>query len=79
MENGDITVGDVDVALALAAEVGDELFSFEVVVDGFDGLLEADGDEQADADGGDVEEEVLPGVSGLVGWVDVEHKTEDRG
>jgi hypothetical protein len=49
------------------------------VMEVLDGLFEADGDEQADDDGGDVEEEVAPGVGGGVGWVDVEHKTEDRG
>ena len=43
------------------------------VVDGLDGLLEADGDDEADDDGGDVDEEVAPGVGGAVGWVDVEH------
>jgi hypothetical protein len=36
-----------------------------------DGLFEADGDEKADDDGGDVDEEVSPGVGGGVGWVDV--------
>jgi hypothetical protein len=40
---------------------------------GLDRLLQADGDEQADDDGGDVDEEVFPGVGGLVGRVDVEH------
>jgi hypothetical protein len=42
-------------------------------VNRLDGLFEADGDEQADDDGGDVDEEVAPGVGGLVGRVDVEH------
>ena len=44
-----------------------------VVVEGFDGLLEAHSDDEADDDGGDVEEEVAPGVGGVVGRVDVEH------
>jgi hypothetical protein len=43
------------------------------------GLLETDGNEQADADCADVDEEVFPGVGGFVGRVDVEHKTECRG
>jgi len=43
------------------------------VVEVFDGLLQADGDEQADADGAYVDEEVFPGVGGGVGRVDVEH------
>ena len=35
-----------------------EILALVMVVDGFDGLLEADGDEQTDADGGDVGPEV---------------------
>jgi hypothetical protein len=38
-----------------------------------DGLLEANGDEQAEDDGGDVDEEVSPGAGGVMGGVDVEH------
>jgi hypothetical protein len=37
------------------------------------GLFESDGDQEADDDGGDVDEEVAPGVGGVVGWVYVEH------
>jgi hypothetical protein len=44
-----------------------------VMVDGLDALLETDGNEEADADGGDVDEEVAPGVGGMVGWVNVQH------
>jgi hypothetical protein len=51
------------------ARVGDLV----TVVEVFDGLFEADGDEQADDDGGDVDEEVALGGGGVVGWVDVEH------
>ena len=43
------------------------------MVEELDCLFEADGDEQTDDDGGDVDEEVAPGVGGVVGWVDVEH------
>jgi len=38
-----------------------------------DGLFEADGDEEAYDNGGNVDEEVLPCVGGVVGWVYVEH------
>jgi hypothetical protein len=45
--------------------------------------LQAYSDDEADDDGGDVDEEVLPGVGGFVGRVDVEHVcfrlTEVRG
>jgi hypothetical protein len=43
------------------------------MVDVLDGLLEADGDEQAEDDGGDVNEELAPGRGGVMGGVDVEH------
>jgi hypothetical protein len=43
------------------------------VVEVLDGLFEADGDEESEDDGGDVDEEVAPGAGGVVGWVDVEH------
>ena len=38
-----------------------------------DRLLDADGDEQANYDGCDVNEKVAPGVGGVVRRVDVEH------
>jgi hypothetical protein len=50
-----------------------ELGALVPVVEGFYQLLEAHGDEQADDDGGDVNEEVSPGAGGVVGRVDVEH------
>jgi hypothetical protein len=43
------------------------------MVDVFDGLLEADGDEQTDDDGGDVDEEVFPRVRGVMRWMYVEY------
>jgi hypothetical protein len=44
-----------------------ELLALVVMMDRLNGLLEADGDEQTDDDGGDVDEEVAPGVGGVVG------------
>jgi hypothetical protein len=44
-----------------------------VLMDPLHGLFETDRDEQADADGSDVDDEVFPGVGGFVGRVDVEH------
>jgi hypothetical protein len=38
-----------------------------------DRLLENGGDEQADDDGRGMDQEVLPGVDGFMGRVDVEH------
>jgi len=69
----DVGAQEDDVAFGLGAHLLHQHLSLVAMVEGFDGLLEADGDEQADADGGDVDEEVAPGVGGFVGWVDVEH------
>jgi hypothetical protein len=44
-----------------------------VVVKELNTLFEADGDQQADGDGGDMSEKVVPRVRGSVGAVDVEH------
>jgi hypothetical protein len=41
----------------------------------FNRLLQADGDEQADDDGGDVEEEIFPRVRGAVRRADVKHES----
>jgi len=70
----DVLEGDGYVAEVFGVEVGFELVALMTMMQGLNGLLEADGDEQADADGGDVDEEVAPGVGGVVGWVDVEHR-----
>ena len=66
--------GDVYVAEAFGVEIGFQLVALMTMMQGLDGLLEGDGDEQADADGGNVEQEVAPGVGGGVGWVDIEHR-----
>jgi hypothetical protein len=50
-----------------------------MAVDCFHGLFETYGDDEAYDDGGDVDEEVAPGVGGGVGWVDVEHGANLRG
>jgi hypothetical protein len=46
-----------------------------VVMQSFNRLLQADGDEQADDDGGYVEEEIFPRVRGAVQRVDVKHES----
>jgi hypothetical protein len=43
------------------------------VVEVLDGLLKADGDEDAEDDGGEVDEEVAAGSCGVVRWVDIDH------
>ena len=74
-EGAHVEVAGDDLAIVggLGAEVGLEGDALVAAVKELDGLLEADGDEQANADGGDMDEEVAPGVGGLVGRVDVEH------
>ena len=65
-------VGDL-VRLAFRAELLAGFAREMAVVEVLDGLFEAYGDEEADDDGGDVDEEVAPGGGGVMGWVDVEH------
>jgi hypothetical protein len=43
------------------------------VVEELDGLLEADGDEDAEDDRGEVNEEVAARGGGVVRWMDVDH------
>jgi hypothetical protein len=43
------------------------------VVEVFDSLLEADGDEDAEDDGHEVDEEVAACGGGVMWWVDVDH------
>jgi hypothetical protein len=68
-----VAVDDLEVLFGLVAEVFLELTTLVAVMDELDGLLKANGDEQAEDDGGDVNEEVAPGAGGVVSWVDVEH------
>lgn len=66
-------VGDPFAAVFhLAADVFAGLGDDVAVVERLDAGLEAESDEEADGNGGDVEEEVAPAMDGLVGWVDVE-------
>ena len=66
-------------AFGFAVKIALKLVPLMGAMDELDGLFKADGDEQADDDGGDVDEEVSPGAGGVLGWVDVENKTECRG
>jgi hypothetical protein len=69
----DVLLEDEAVEVALSGELGAGFVELMAMVKELDGLLKADGDEQADDDGRDVGEEVSPGVGGRVGRVDVEH------
>jgi hypothetical protein len=68
-----IEIDDMEVLSGFDAKVVFQLMALVTVVEGLDGLLETDGDEQADGDGGDMDEEVSPGAGGVVGGMDVEH------
>jgi hypothetical protein len=63
----------VKVGAQLVVEGFFELVALMEVMEALDGLLEADGNEQAYRDGGDVDDEVFPVVFGLVWDVDIEH------
>ena len=58
---------------ALTAEVFLQLVALMAVVQGFDGLFEADGNQQAYTNDGDMDEEVGPRVRCLMRRMDVEH------
>jgi len=84
-EDGEIGCEGVGFAAEVAGIFGEAgLIDFEFVVEGFagfgdfvavvdplDGGFEAEGNEEADGNGEDVEEEVAPAVDGFVGWMDV--------
>jgi hypothetical protein len=59
------------IGIALAIERLTGFAQLIVLMDPLHGLLQADGDDETDDDGGDVDEEVFPGVGGFVGRVDV--------
>jgi hypothetical protein len=65
---------EAQIADAFDAEIGFELAALMMVVKRFNALLKAYGDEQANDDGGDVNEEVAPGSGSVVRRVDVEHR-----
>src|SRR5277367_1224545 len=60
------------ILLAFDTEGPTRLGDLVAMVDVFYGLFEAYGDEEAEDDGGDVDEEVAPGRGGVVSGVDVE-------
>ena len=68
----EVALDDILVVPGLGAQIRFQLMALAAVAESFDGLLEADSEEEADGDGGDVDDEVLPGVDGLVRGVDVE-------
>ena len=66
-------IGDLCVVFDLFDKPLASVFPFMAMVEKLDGLLQTDGDEQADDDSGDVDEEVLPGVRGFVRRMNIEH------
>jgi hypothetical protein len=67
---------DLDVLLALEAELFAGLLDLMAMVEVLHALLQADCDDEAHDDGGDVDEEVSPGVGSVCGWMDVKHRVE---
>src|SRR5437764_4249061 len=74
----EVAVDDLKVLFGLVVEVLLELVALVAVVNSFDGLLEGYGDEQANDDGGNVDEEVAPGAGGVVCGVDVENRWRSK-
>lgn len=70
----EVAVDDLEVLFGFVVEIFLELMALMAMVDELDGLLEGDSDEQAEDDGGDVDEEVAPSGGGVVGGMDVEHR-----
>lgn len=68
-----VAVDDLQVLRGLVAEIFLELTALVAVMEKLDGLFKGDGDEEAENDGGDVNEEVAPGSGGVVRRVNVQH------
>jgi hypothetical protein len=68
----DVRLKNRKIALGLRMHPIDEFDALVAMNQSLDGLFKPDGDQEADDDGRDVDEEVSPGVGGVVGWVDVE-------
>jgi hypothetical protein len=69
----EIEVEDFQVVGTLAMETFDKRLALVPLVKELDGLLEADGDENADDHDREMDEDVAPGVDGFVWCVDVDH------
>jgi len=68
-----VVLKDVEVGGDLLIDVLAGFAGLAEMVEVLDGLFEAHGDDEAEDDGGDVDEEVAPGLGGVVGGMDVEH------
>jgi hypothetical protein len=63
-----------EIAAELFAKAFFQLIALVEMVNRLDRLFKADRDEEAKGDGGDMDEEVAPGGSGVVRRMDVEHE-----
>jgi hypothetical protein len=68
-----VALEDIEVDAHLVLDILAGVAGLVAVVDVLDGLLQADCDDQAQNNGGDVDEEVAPGTGGVVGGMHVEH------
>jgi len=62
------------VYVALLGERATDLRHLMAVVEVLDGLFEPNCDEQADSDGRNMDEKILPCAHGVVRWMDIEHR-----
>jgi hypothetical protein len=72
-EDSEVFGVTAEIGAELVAEVFFEMVALLEMMKILDSLLEADGDEEAYGDRGDVDDEVCPCVFGLVRDVDIEH------
>ena len=68
-----VAMKGLSVLFAFLRESSSSLGYLVMVMNALDSLFETYGNEQADDDGGDVNEEVSPGVNSVIGWMHIEH------
>jgi hypothetical protein len=73
---GDVVLHAFGVVLYLGVEAGFGLVDEMAVVLPLDEAFEAESDEKADGDGGEVEEKVAPAVHRLVWGMDIDHSRD---
>ena len=68
-----VVLDDLYIGFTIVTQFFVQPMALMAVVQQLDGLLETDGDEQTEDDGGDVDEEFTPTGGGMVGGMNVEH------
>src|SRR6202011_5175231 len=71
---GNVVLDISPIRLSISLECCCQLLALVAVVQELDSLFKADGDDQANEDGGNVNQEILPRMDGLVGSVRIKHR-----